>query len=113
MQDFCLDYAYNSGFLDAGTWCWLLNAWSMMHLWIINLVNFFIAHLTCMLFKCRKNERYHIFCSTINNQFELFILTSIVCNKTRLMVTVDLGTKWVPNSDSSLKFIPEQKFSGY
>ena len=45
---------------------------------------------------------------------EHIIFSKSVLNiKTRLVVTVELGTKWMPNSDSTLNFMPEYKFLGY
>ena len=38
---------------------------------------------------------------------------SVLDIKTRLVVTVKLGTKWMPNSDSVSNFMPEYKFLGY
>ena len=38
---------------------------------------------------------------------------SVLDIKTRLVVTVGLGTKWMPNSDSPSNFITEYKFLGY
>ena len=34
-------------------------------------------------------------------------------HKTRLVVTVELGTKWMPNSDFVSNFMPEYKFLAY
>ena len=38
---------------------------------------------------------------------------SVLDTKTRLVVTVELGTNWMTNSDSALNFMPEYKFLGY
>ena len=38
---------------------------------------------------------------------------SVLDIKTRLVVAVELGTKWMPNSDSVSHFMPEYKFLGY
>ena len=38
---------------------------------------------------------------------------SVLYIKTKLVVTVELGTKWMPNSGSAPNFIPEYKFLGY
>ena len=38
---------------------------------------------------------------------------SVLDIKARLVVTVDLGKKWMPNSDSASNFMPEYKFLGY
>ena len=38
---------------------------------------------------------------------------SVLDIKTRLVVIVELGTKWMPNSDSASNFMPEYKFLGY
>ena len=44
--------------------------------------------------------------------FQLFS-KSVLDIKTRLVVTVGLGTKWIPDSDSPSNFIAEYKFLGY
>ena len=38
---------------------------------------------------------------------------SVLDIKTRLVVTVELGTKWMQNSDFASNFMPEYKFLGY
>ena len=38
---------------------------------------------------------------------------SVLDFKTRLVVTVELGTKWMTNSDSASNFMTEYKFLGY
>ena len=43
----------------------------------------------------------------------LLFSKSVLDIKTRLVATVDLETKWMPNSDSASNFMPEYKFLGY
>ena len=38
---------------------------------------------------------------------------SVLDINTRLVVIVELGTKWMTNSDSASNFMPEYKFLGY
>ena len=48
---------------------------------------------------------------TKNNLLQNYIVgvfsKSVLDIKTRLVVTVELGTKWMQNSDSASKFTPE------
>ena len=44
---------------------------------------------------------------------DVLISKSVLGIKTRLVVTVDLGTKWMPNSDSASNFVPEYKLLGH
>ena len=46
-----------------------------------------------------------------DKQFGIFS-KSVLDIKTRLVVTVELGTKWMPNSDSASNFMPEYKLLG-
>ena len=48
---------------------------------------------------------YFLGCSTFSK--------SVLHIKTRLVVTVELGRKWMLNSDSASNFMPEYKFLGY
>ena len=54
------------------------------------------------------------YCDIIIVWLSIIIFSKSVLDiKTRLVVTVDLGTKWMPNSDSELNFMPKYKFLGY
>ena len=46
-------------------------------------------------------------------QIYIVFSKSVLDIKTRLVVTVELGTKWMPNSDSASNFMPEYEFLDY
>ena len=55
----------------------------------------------------RKAFLRNIFC---RENFRLLFSKSVFDIKTRLVATVELGTKWMPNSDSAPNFMPQYKF---
>ena len=73
----------------------------------------------CSKFKldCVKSDNCYILLVDVTD-FKLrltnFVFSKSVLNiKTRLVVTVELGKKWMPNSDSASNCMPEYKFLGY
>ena len=66
------------------------------------------AKNTCTFYIIPTSIVLHELCDNVE-QFS----KSVLDIKTRLVVTVELGTKWMPNSDSASNFIPEYKFLGY
>ena len=61
-------------------------------------------------------HRVYDLCSKLNISGKCLLplfSKSVLDIKTRLVVTVELGRKWMPNSDSVTNFMPEYKFLGY
>ena len=60
-----------------------------------------------MVHLCRSS-----FGQRINISAVIVFSKSVLDIKTRLVVTVELGTKWMQNSDSALKLMPKCKILG-
>ena len=59
------------------------------------------VYLTLLISFYKRSKSLHLFSK------------SVLDIKTRLVVTVDHRTKWMPNSDSASTFMPKYKFLGY
>ena len=61
-----------------------------------------------------KWSQFLIICiARLKNITSIIFSKSVLDIKTRLVVTVELQTKWMPNSDSASNFMLEYKFLGY